>query len=87
MNTKTSIILATILMLLPLAESQVNKSYDDNIIWIYNETCIETTTWQYLYLNNTNIDLNNFDSYDNVDIRVVDLKVLNKESVIADIYF
>jgi hypothetical protein len=60
--------------------------YTDSILWVYNSTCIETSNCQYVFLNNTELNLEEFDSYDNRDIFVSEIKELGTKSLLADIF-
>jgi len=61
--------------------------YTDTILGVYNSTCIETANWQYVFLNNTVLNEEEIDQYDNRDIFVSEIKELGEKSLLADIFF
>jgi len=54
---------------------------------IYNSSCIETANYLYLFINNTEIDMNNLDYYDNRNIIVMNIKGLGPKSIFANVEF
>lgn len=76
--------LLILVLLIGAAQSQI---YEDSILWVYNSTCIETSNYLYLFINiggELNMDL--FDSYDNRNITIKEIKQLGPKSVLANIY-
>lgn len=61
--------------------------HEDVILDIYNSSCIETANYLYLFINNTQIDMNKLDSYDNRNIIVMNIKELGPNSIFAKIEF
>lgn len=66
--------------------------YSDQILHVYNNTCIETANWQYLHINNYvdfksgfgNLDIGNWQY---VPIYVHEIEQLGNKSVLADIIY
>jgi hypothetical protein len=73
-------------LLASTAQSLDNSIYEDSILWVYNSSCIETCNYLYLFINIGELDLNLFDSYDNRNIAVKEIKTLGPKSVLANIY-
>lgn len=70
-----------------LTDSQV--IYSDVIMYVYNNTCIETSNWLYLHVNNaedmrSNLDIGNFEG---VKILVHEIEQIGNKSVLADICY
>ena len=70
-----------------LTDSQV--IYSDVIMHVYNNTCIETSNWLYLHVNNvedlrSNLAIGNFEG---VKILVHEVRQLGDKSVLADICY
>jgi hypothetical protein len=82
----TVLALCAVFALLGIGAAIEQTLYTDSILWVYNSTCIETANWQYVFLNNMELNLTNFDSYDNRDIFVQEIKELGNKSVLADIF-
>lgn len=65
--------------------------YTDLIMQVYNNTCIETANYQYVFINNSNDML---DGYGNitignwigVDIMVKPVKEIGSKSLLADVW-
>jgi hypothetical protein len=74
------------LLLGATATATANQIYEDSILWVYNSTCIETSNYLYLFINIGELDLELFDSYDNRNITVKEVKQLGPKSVLANIY-
>jgi hypothetical protein len=63
-----------------------NQIYEDSILWVYNSTCIETANYLYVFINVGELNLDLFDSYDNRNITVKEIKQLGPKAVLANIY-
>ena len=70
-----------------LSTQDINSCYHDYIIWINSESCIETDFNPMLIINNTRLNLSEFDSYDNILIYVHEIRRFDNRTVLADIYF
>jgi len=75
-----------IILTLLLIPATANQIYEDSILWVYNSSCIETSNYLYLFINVGELNLNEFDLYDNRNITVKEIKQLGNKSVLANIY-
>jgi len=78
--------LATLLLLASISGIAFGQIYEDSILWVYNSSCIETSNYQYLFINVGELNINLFDTYDNRNITVKEIKELGPKSVLANIY-
>jgi len=78
--------LIILLLLASTAQSLDNQIYEDSILWVYNSTCIETCNYLYVFINVGELNMNLFDSYDNRNITVKEIKELGPKAVLANIY-
>jgi hypothetical protein len=77
------IMLASLMMLtliLSIPTKADNNIYEDIIIGQYNQSCIETANYQYVFINNT------FSGNLSEEISVKEIKQLSNKSVLADIF-
>jgi hypothetical protein len=70
----------TLIALIPFCTANIDiYPYEDTVINIYNNTCIESSNWLYVYYyNSTEININD-------SIMVFEIKELNNKSVYAEI--
>ena len=62
-----------------------SNMYTDTILKVYNSTCIETSGYPYVFLNNTKLDMNKVGEYDNLEILVEEISY-GPETLYANIY-
>ena len=75
-----SLIMLTLILSIPV-KSQIEQTlYPDYAINQYNSTCIESSNWEYIFINNT------FSGHTPTEIWIKELKQLGNKSVLADVY-
>ena len=65
--------------------------YTDSIMQVYNASCIETSNYQYVFLNNSDDVLDGYGNitkgnWQDIDVMIKPIKEIGKKSLLADVW-